>query len=114
MLLIKRYESVKAALIFSETEVQVTILYKTVGTFCNKTSVPQNQCCQGAPGMNKGHVYTNTAWWGRERGGGCMTRTWILNHTCHLHTYNFITNFLMVNRAFAPTSFAQDYSIIHP
>ena len=33
--------------------------------------------------MNKVQVYTNISWWGREGKGGRMTRTAILNHTCH-------------------------------
>ena len=45
-----------------------TILYETVGTCCNKNSVPRspkiNVVKDSALGMNKRHVYTNIAWWG--------------------------------------------------
>ena len=53
-----------------------TILYETVGTFCNKNSVPRspkiNDIKNSTLGMNKRHVYTNIAWWGREGEDACL------------------------------------------
>ena len=88
-----------------------TILYKTVGTFCNKTSVPRSP-----KSMLSSRVYWK---WIRGMriptllgGGGRMIRTKMLNYACYLYTCILIKNLLMVSRVSVPMSFAQDCSSV--
>ena len=90
---------------------KTTILYETVGTFCNKNSVPRspkiNVVKDSALGMNKRHVYTNIAWWGREGEDACLEHGYWIIHVI-LYTYTLIMNIMRINRACVPTSFVQD------
>ena len=90
-----------------------TILYETVGTFCNKLSSPIpkiNVVKDNALQMNKRHVYTNTVWWGRKEEDACLEHGYWIIHVI-LYTYILIMNVVMISRACVPTSFVQDCSL---
>ena len=90
---------------------------KLLGHFEINTLFPasQNQYVvkDSALRMNKRHVYTNTAWWGREGRMHMMFWTWILNHTCHfVHIHLDYGRIVMISRACVPTNFVQDCRIL--
>ena len=98
-------------------------MYKTVGTFCNKYSVPRFPKSMLSRIVHRERIRAMcipTLLGGGGRGGR-MTRTWILNHTCHFAHIQLYYDFLMVSRACVPTNFVQDCSfkqtclrLLHP
>ena len=90
---------------------------KLLGHFVTKTLFPApckiNVVKYSALRMNKKHMYTNIAWWGREGEDACLEHGyWIIRVI--LYTYILIMNVMMISRACVPTSFVQDCSKSFP
>ena len=47
--------------------------------------------------MNKKHVYTNIAWWGREREDACLEHGYRTIHVIHLYKCILIMNLVVIS-----------------
>ena len=60
--------------------------------------------------MNKAHVYTNIAWWGREGANAHLKHGQWIRHLIS-STLNIIMDVIAINCACVPTSFVQDWHV---